>query len=118
MTIVERRHHSKRMEHRISPPVLREGQRGVGNIDVGPIRKIVEETVASGRRTFFQIADECGFIEERRGEARVSTVWLQRRLGMATYTKQGKTYVKCRIQYDVAVRIVEACGLLPVEVGL
>ena len=80
-------------------------------------RKIVEETIASGRATLFQIATEAGFIEMREGKGKgqfTNVTTFKRRLGMADTENNSSG----RIRYDVAVRIIEACGLLPVEVGL
>ena len=95
-------------------------------IDNTPLREAVEGKLASGEQTLASICWTLGYtkIDRRGAEDRRSTdtTKLKRRLGMAPCRSRhyGRLYASTSktIHYDGAVKIAEAAGIDPVEVGL
>lgn len=93
--------------------------RGGGLVDNAPIRAAIEEVVASGRRTWSDIAINAGMTNRRpkRGaiEEHADTTRLKRRLGMKP-DGYGRTQTQLRL--GIALSIIEAAGLDPVDCDL
>ncbi len=85
-----------------------------------PIREAVLRAVQRGETNYSQLAVRCGWTRSRAGSTFGETTRLKRHLGLAmSYDAKGDyTLTTETMRYDVAVKIVDALGLDPVDFDL
>jgi hypothetical protein len=101
----------ERYKHRADPPPV--GPVGPQRVDNRPLRRAVEVYLEASSDGWDPLARE---IFPTMGA--MAALRLQRALGVRDYWLKGERRRQQRISYDVAVRIVRALRLPPVEVGV
>lgn len=91
-------------------------------IPVGPIRDEYLRRKEAGELTPYEVATNAGVGRTKNGRWQPDTSWVERRLGLRSESRQrknGKMY-QARphdlINHDIAVRIVRAMGMAPVDI--
>lgn len=88
-----------------------------GALDAVPNDALREAVRASGI-PLARIASDIGYMRRKRGGLRGDDRRLRRALGIYTATSHGRRYVQRSLSYNVALRIAQAIGADPREVGL